>query len=290
MAISRLEGRPLEEVKTEYTELLRKNGMRPLPEEIDVCDSCGRVTFDAVYAALNAPRWHSCAMDGAALFSGDTVGASEAVPVFITGDRCFRVSSGDPLPEGCDCVVREEDVIEAPDGIELCREAVPWQHVRQIGEDMCEGEMLLPSLTYIRPAAVGAMLASGVGRIRVCRRPAVGVIVPASGGADHNGAENYAILSSMLREWGAVPELITADSSSADALEAALKDALPRCDAVIMCGGSSTDEDAGGAEALSRIGTVFCHGLAIKPGKPALLGYSGAKPIIGIPEYPVSAI
>ena len=286
MAVSQLEMRPLEEVKTEYTGILRGNGMGPSPEEVDVSVSCGRVTFDAVYACASAPRRHSCAMDGVALASADTAGASEATPVFLGDDRYYRVSTGDPLPDGCDCVVMEEDVIEAPDGIELCRAAAPWQHIRQIGEDVCEGEMLLPSLTYIRPAAVGAMLAGGVDRVLVCRKPAVGVIVPVTGGENYN----YAILSAMLREWGAEPELITAADPGADALEKALRQALMRCDAVIISGGSSTDGQAGGETAVARVGTVFCHGLAIKPGKPALLGYSGAKPILGIPEYPVSAI
>ena len=204
MALSQLATRPLEEVRTEYYALLRAGGMKPSPEEIDVSGSCGRVTFEAVYARSSVPDSHSCAMDGVALASEDVRRASEAAPVFLSRERYCPVSTGDRLPDGCDCVVMEEDVIEAPDGIELCRPAAPWQHVRQIGEDVCEGEMLLPSFTYIRPAAVGAMLASGVGSVLVCRRPVVGVVEPA--GAGTPAGCNYAILSAMLSDWGAVPE------------------------------------------------------------------------------------
>lgn len=288
MAASKLEARPLEEVRSEYTALLRANGMKPSPEEVEVPSSCGRVTFEAVYARSSVPDSHSCAMDGVALASRDASGASEATPVFLPRERYCPVSTGDRLPDGCDCVVMEEDVIEAPDGIELCRPAAPWQHVRQMGEDVCEGEMLLPSFTYIRPAAVGAMLASGVGRVSVCRRPSVGVVVPAA--ADSEAGCNYAILSAMLNEWGAVPELFRCCGDGADALAATAGEALSRCDAVVLAGFTSADGEDGGYEAVSRLGTVFCRGIAIKPGKPALLGYSGPKPLIGIPEYPVSAI
>ena len=288
MAASKLEARPLEESRSEYYALLRANGMKPSPEEIEVSASCGRVTYEAVYARSSVPDSHSCAMDGVALASADVSRASEATPVFLSRDRYCPVSTGDSLPEGCDCVVMEEDVIEAPDGIEFCRPAAPWQHVRQIGEDVCEGEMLLPSFTYIRPAAVGAMLASGVGSVRVCRRPVVGVVEPAD--ADRTAGFNYAILSAMLSDWDAVPELFRCEDSGAEALEKALGEALSRCDAVVMSGYTSADGESGGLEAVSKLGTVFCRGVAIKPGRPALLGSSGPKPILGIPEYPVSAI
>lgn len=288
MAASKLDIRPLEEVRSEYTALLRANGMKPSPEEIEVPLSCGRVTYEAVYARSSVPDSHSCAMDGVALASGDVSRASEATPVFLSRERYCPVSTGDRLPDGCDCVVMEEDVIEAPDGIELCRPAVPWQHVRQIGEDVCEGEMLLPSFTYIRPAAVGAMLASGVGRILVCRRPVIGVVAPAS--ADSAADCNYAILSAMLNEWSAVPELFRCAGDGTDAAEKTVGEALSRCDAVVMTGFTSADGGTGGCETVAKFGTVFCRGIAIKPGKPAVLGYSGAKPVICIPEYPVSAI
>lgn len=296
MAFSNLGMGSLDEVKNEYIRILRENGMRPVPERIKVSSSCGRVTYNAVYARVSAPHYHSCAMDGAALSSDLTAGASEQTPVYLTPEQFTFVSTGDPLPAGCDSVVMTEDIIEAPCGIELCAPVMPWQHIRQIGEDMCAGDMLLPSFTYIRPAAIGAMLASGVHEVDVCRNPIVGIIPvgrvsipPAAGDGDVDVDEyNYAILSAMLREWGAETVTFPAVTDELTAVTESLNAALSQCDAVIINSGSS--ECGSTVQAVSIVGNVLCSGIAIKPGKPTLLGYRGEKPIIGIPGYPVSGI
>ena len=81
------------------------------------------------------------------------------------------------MPPGCDAVVMVEDVIRQEDGtVRLYASAAPWQHIRQIGEDVCAGEMILGSRAVISPAAIGAMLAAGVLEAEVLRRPVVGII------------------------------------------------------------------------------------------------------------------
>src|SRR5699024_2280097 len=112
-----------------------------------------------------------------ALDAAKSFGATETTPVTLSEREYVPVDTGDPLTRGCDAVIMAED-IEPLDGggIRLRAAAAPWQHVRQIGEDICAGEMVLPSHTEISPAAVGAMLASGVLECEVCRRPVVGII------------------------------------------------------------------------------------------------------------------
>jgi len=73
-------------------------------------------------------------------------------------------------------------------------------------------------------------------------------------------------------------------------IRAAIKTAVTECDAVILNAGSSAGTEDFAAEAIRDTGKVLYHGLAIKPGKPAILGYSGAKPVLGVPGYPVSGI
>jgi putative molybdopterin biosynthesis protein len=171
---------PLEKAKEEYTALLLKNGMTHAMEKILVKNALGRVTAGPVYARISSPHYNASAMDGIALDAKLTYGASETTPVFLTKEQYVSVDTGDPLPEGCDTVVMIEDVIEAEDGsggvagVRLYQAAAPWQHVRQIGEDICAGEMLLPSYSVITPSAIGALLAGGVMEVDVVKKPAVG--------------------------------------------------------------------------------------------------------------------
>ena len=115
-------------------------------------------------------------MDGIALMASVTFGATETTPVRLTENDFVQVDTGDPMPENTDAVVMIEDVVRDGDDVLLYSAAVPWQHVRQIGEDVCAGDMLLPSYTEITPAALGAMLAGGVLSVNVVKPPVIGII------------------------------------------------------------------------------------------------------------------
>ena len=135
----------------------------------------------------------------------------------------MRVDTGDPLPSGCDAVVMIEDVIEEDDQVSLYAAAVPWQHVRQIGEDISAGDMILPSFTEITPAGLGAMLAAGVMKLKVVRQPVVGIIPtgdeivpPTENPGDGDIIEfNSTIFSGMLTQWRAVSQKFTRSSRTA---------------------------------------------------------------------------
>ena len=85
-------------------------------------------------------------MDGIALDARITFGATETTPVRLKSSDYTWVDTGDPLPAGCDAVIMVEDVVEEGDTIILYSAATPWQHVRQIGEDISAGDMIQPSL------------------------------------------------------------------------------------------------------------------------------------------------
>jgi putative molybdopterin biosynthesis protein len=289
---------PLDQARADYLELLKKNGMAPASETVPVKEAAGRITSDSVYANICAPHYNASAMDGIALDAKLTFGATETSPAFLTESQFVRVDTGDPLPDGCDAVVMIEDVIETDGGVNLYQAATPWQHVRQIGEDICAGEMLLPSFTVITPAAIGAMIAGGVLEVSVTKRPVVGIIptgdeiVPPT--PDPKVGDilefNSSIFSSMLHGWGAETITFPIVKDKLSHIKDALKEALNKCDAVILNAGSSAGSEDYSTQAISEVGGVLYHGVAIKPGKPAILGYSGAKPILGVPGYPVSGI
>ena len=170
MAFEYLSNVPLEEAVEGFLAALEERGMAPATETVPVGEALGRVTAEPLYAAISAPHYHACAMDGIALAARVTFGASATTPVVVQPQDYVVVDTGDPLPEGCDAVVMIEDVVfaegEGLDDLGTCpvtlyASIAPWGNVRQIGEDICAGEMLLTSNVRVQPAAMGAMLAAG---------------------------------------------------------------------------------------------------------------------------------
>lgn len=293
-----LSNTPLSEAVSGYLAFLKENGMSCRTERVPVCEALDRVTANAVYAVLCAPHYAACAMDGVALRSERTYGATETTPVLLGQGDFVRVDTGDPLPEGCDAVVMIEDCVEHPDGIKLFSAAAPWQHVRQIGEDIAAGDMILPSYTAIEPAMIGAMLAGGVSEIEALAKPRVGIIptgdeiVPPSAHPKEGDVMefNSAIFSGMLRRWGAEPAVYPIVPDDRDRIAETAKRAADECDAVLLCAGTSAGRDDGTTAVIAAEGEIYLHGVAIRPGKPAALGRIGTKPVLGVPGYPVSGI
>ncbi len=299
MGFSYLTNVPLEQARKEYLQRLLEYGFAAQLETVPVQRAFGRLTSRAVYANINAPHYAASAMDGIALRAKDSFGATETTPVTLTDGQFVPVDTGDPVPEGCDAVIMIEDVVKNEDGsVTIHAAAAPWQHIRQIGEDICAGEMILPSFTEITPAAIGAMIAGGVEAVEVVRKPVVGIIptgdeiIPPC--TDPKPGEilefNSSIFSAMLTAWDAEPKTYPIVPDRFDEIRSMLETAADECDMVILNAGSSAGRDDWSAEAVRTVGEVVLHGIAIKPGKPAILGCRGAKPILGVPGYPVSGI
>jgi len=290
---------PLERAKRDYEDILISEGFRGEAEEIPAVSSLGRTTASPVYAKICSPHYPASAMDGIAIRAEDTFGATETAPVLMKSDGFTMVDTGDPVPEDCDAVIMIEDVIYGEDGsARITAPAAPWQHIRQIGEDICAGEMILPSYTEITPAAIGAMLAGGVMKVSVIRRPTVGIIptgdeiIPPTDDPEPGKIMefNSAIFSAMLVKWGAVPKTYPIVPDQPELVEAAVRRAAEECDMVLLNAGSSAGREDYSAAAIASVGKVLHHGIAMRPGKPAILGYAGKKPILGVPGYPVSGI
>lgn len=300
MGYSYLENVELEEAIRIYTETIKKTGVALKTEEIPVKDSLGRITSEAVFANISAPHYNACAMDGIAVFARDTFGATETTPVILRKDIEFeRVDTGDPLPDRFDSVVMIEDVIELEDGnVKLLSSISPWQNVRQIGEDICASEMIIPSNTRIEPAVIGAMLAGGILRLKVWNIPVVGIIPTGDeivSPTDNPGRGeiiefNSSIFSAMLKKCGAASHVYSIVPDKFELIKGAIEKAACECDLVIINAGSSAGREDFSSKAIDEVGKVITHGIAIRPGKPAILGVVNNKPIVGVPGYPVSGI
>lgn len=288
----------LHEAQKEYLAFLEERGLSFRTEEIPAADALGRMSACAAYANLSSPHYTACAMDGIALAAKSTFGATETTPVLLREEAFIRVDTGDPLPEGCDAVVMIEDCVESEDGITLRAAAAPWQHVRQIGEDLSAGDMILPSFIEIEPATIGALLAGGVRTIEVIAKPRVGIIptgdeivsVSQKPRAGEVPEYNSAVFCAMLQRWGAVGVVYPIVPDDPAQIQAALRQAAAACDLVLLCAGTSAGRDDGTTAAIRALGEVCIHGIAIRPGKPAVLGAVVGKPVVGVPGYPVSGI
>jgi len=290
---------PLAKARADYLALLEGCGFGSQTEVIPVWDACGRVTAHAVYAHICAPHYAASAMDGIAVNAKDTFGATETTPITLSSDRYVELDTGDPVPESCDAVIMVEDIVKNPNGsVTIHAAAAPWQHIRQIGEDICAGEMILPSYMTVSPSAIGAMIAGGVLEIEVIRKPVVGIIPtgdeiipPCTDPKPGNILEfNGSIFSAMVRSWGAEAVVYPIVPDKFDQIKAMVAKAAAECDLVILNAGSSAGREDHSARVIRELGGVLYHGIAIKPGKPAILGHRGSTPILGVPGYPVSGI
>lgn len=299
MAFQYLTNIPLDEARDQYLGKLIDNGFSAKTETVPVQESAGRITAQAVYAHISAPHYPASAMDGIALDSRVTFGATETTPVTLKPEQFIVVDTGDPLPDNCDAVVMVEEVMKEEDGtVRLYTSAAPWQHVRQIGEDICAGEMILPSHVAVSPSAIGAMLAGGVLKAEVLTRPKVGIIptgdeiIPPTDSPGKGDILEFSssIFSAMLESWNVCPKTYPIVPDNLERIRAAVEQALEECDIVLLNAGSSAGREDYSAQVIGELGTVLYHGIAMKPGKPAILGYQSAKPILGVPGYPVSGI
>ena len=265
---------PLEQARREYLELLEHQGFEPQTQVIPVYESCGRVTAEAVYAHICAPHYTASAMDGVAVCARDTFGATETTPVTLHPEQFTVLDTGDPVPEGRDAVIMVEDLVKNEDGsITIHAAAAPWQHIRQIGEDVCAGEMILPGHMTVTPAAIGAMIAGGVLELRVIRRPVVGIIPtgdeiipPCTDPRPGDILEfNGSIFSAMVRQWGAEPVVYPIVPDDFDRIKAMVEKASDQCDMVILNAGSSAGREDFSAQVIRQLGQVLYTALPSSP-------------------------
>lgn len=290
---------PLEQARADYIEMLIDNGFGAASERISVQEAYGRITAGAVYASICSPHYAASAMDGIAVFSKDTFGATETTPITLTPQQYVVVDTGDPIPEQCDAVIMVEDIVQNDDQtITIYAAAAPWQHIRQIGEDICAGEMILAAHMTVTPAAIGAMIAGGVMEIDVIKKPVIGIIptgdeivAPCANPKPGDILEfNSSIFSAMVNGWGAVAKTYPIVPDTFEKIRDMVARAADECDMVLLNAGSSAGREDFSVSVIRELGDVLYHGIAIKPGKPAILGYRDAVPILGVPGYPVSGI
>jgi len=283
-------------------------------EQIPVEQADGRVLATSIVADQDVPAFDRAAMDGYAVVSADTAGASDQSPValrlagrVLTGETsetpvvagtCIEVATGAPLPPGADAVVMVEHTTRGTDGlVSVQRAAAPRQHVGPRGGDIRDGESLLAAGTVVTPARIGAVTAIGRTHVSVFARPRVAIMCtgdevvspgrPLRPGQVYN--VNRYTLEALVRRHGGDPVIVPTTRDSLDALDASL--AIARtCDLIVTSGGSSVGEHDLVIDMLRAHGEVIFHGIAIKPGKPTVFGRIGDALLLDLSGYPTSCL
>jgi putative molybdopterin biosynthesis protein len=299
-----LKMRTLEEART----ILFKgfSHLKSLPgETVAVPESVGRVTAEPVSARLSSPNFHSAAMDGIAVKAENTFGASETRPKqLIVNKDAFFLNTGHVLPKETNAVIMIEHVnILDENRMEIEAPAVPWQHVRKMGEDIVATELLFPRNHVITPYCVGALLSGGIFSVPVRKKPRILIIPTGSELVDWKDSDIYQIkpgqvletnsfvLGKLAEDSGAIYERHEKIKDDAGKIkEALLKAVNDEYDIVLIIGGSSAGSEDYAKSVILETGEVLVHGVTIMPGKPVVIGSVNKKPVFGIPGYPVSAI
>ncbi len=292
---------PLTDALARFMDTLKAAGAadRSGSEAIPLTGAAGRTTASPVWARRSSPHYDAAAMDGAAVRSVDTVGATETAPITLAvGEQAKWIDTGDLMPAGFDAVAMIEVVRRVDDDkIELRSAVPPYHNVRPLGEDIVATELVLPEGRRLRPYDLAACAAAGLSEVTVRRRPNIGIIPTGSelvppGATPRPGGiieSNGLMLAAMANEWGADAVVMNPVPDVPHLLKAALLDALGEYDVVVLNAGSSAGSEDYTASLVEEMGELLVHGVAIRPGHPVVLGIVNEKPILGIPGYPVSA-
>lgn len=292
-----LNNQPVEEALEKYLFAL-KPYLHIGEEVIPAAEALGRVTAEPVFAKRNSPLYDSAGMDGIAVISERTHGASETRPVtLVAGEDFLIVDTGDPIRPPFDAVIMAEDIQECDEGVIIRAAAAPWQHVRPVGEDIVQGEMILPGGHRVRPMDVGVLLSGGILEICVLRQPRVAIfptgteiVEPGTDPGDNGIIEsNSRMLQSLVTQAGGLPHRFSPLVDDYALIRDSVRDALADHDMVLINAGSSAGTEDFTVHVLRELGEVIVHGVAMKPGKPVILALVDGKPVVGVPGYPVSA-
>ena len=257
-------------------------------------DAAGLFTAEPLRAVRASPPFDAAGMDGIAVRAADTVGASETAPVLLAPGAFDVVDTGDPVPGVRDAVVMREHVQYVGTAAEV-RAAVPrGQHVREAGEDVTLGELLLPEGHRLRAVDLAAAAAAGSTHLLVRRAPVVTVLpigdeTPRPGDRGHVIGACALRLAALAREAGCGASSLPAEPDDPARLASLITAAASGCDLLIIVTDAPADRDDAAARMAAQLGAEPGPGVAVRPGHGVVLGMVAATPVLAATGYPVPA-
>ncbi|MDR5673362.1 Molybdopterin biosynthesis enzyme [Halalkaliarchaeum sp. AArc-CO] len=293
------------------------------PESVPLTEARGRVLAERIDAGRDVPGFDRASMDGYAVRARDTFGADEAAPAVLdlvgeihAGEEpdatvdpgtCVEISTGAVMPPGADAVVMVErtDPVDGGDGIAVRTAVAPGDHVMLAGADIAAGARALGPGTRLTPREIGLLSALGVEEVPVRGRPTVGIVStgdelvrPGEPLNDDRGEiydVNSYTIATAVEEAGGTAKLYPNVGDDDEEMERLLSQAADECDLVVSSGSTSASAVDVIYRVIERRGELLLHGVAVKPGKPMLVGRldrkdGGESAYVGLPGYPVSAL
>ena len=283
-------------------------------EQVALSSAMGRVLAEDIAATEYVPDFDRSTVDGYALRAKDTFGCTDAIPAILplqgevlmgegaeftlNPEECVAVPTGGAVPSGADSVVMIEYTEDYGDGtIGISKSAAPGQNMIFRGDDVFPGKVILRKGRVLSSQDIGALAAIGRVQVPVVKKLTVGVIstgdelVPPEvmPGPGQVRDVNSPMLEAMLTAFGVnvINYGIVIDNEAL--LSDTVTKAVSQCDAVLLSGGSSVGVKDAACRIIESMGKLLLHGIAIKPGKPTILGKAGVKPLVGLPGHPVAA-
>ena len=283
-------------------------------ETVSLNAAMGRVLAEDIAATEYVPDFDRSTVDGYAVRARDTFGCTDAIPAILplqgevlmgegaefalNPEECVAVPTGGAVPKGADSVVMVEYTEDYGDGtIGISKSAAPGQNMIFRGDDVFPGKVVLEKGRVLSSQDIGALAAIGRVQVPVAKKLKIGVIstgdelVPPEQipGPGQVRDVNSPMLEAMLTAFGAevINYGIVIDDEAL--LSEKVHKAVAECDAVLLSGGSSVGVKDAACRIIESMGNLLMHGIAIKPGKPTILGKAGSKPLVGLPGHPVAA-
>ena len=283
-------------------------------ELVSLTAAMGRVLAEDIAATEYVPDFNRSTVDGYAVRARDTFGCTDAIPAILpvqgevfmgqgaafalNPEECVAVPTGGAMPEGSDSVVMVEFTEDYGDGtIGVSKSVAPGQNMIFRGDDVYPGKVILQKGRVLSSQDIGALAAIGRVQVPVVKKLTVGVIstgdelVPpeVTPGPGQVRDVNSPMLEAMLMRFGVnvINYGIVVDNEAL--LAEKVTKAVAECDAVLLSGGSSVGVKDAACRIIESMGSLLLHGIAIKPGKPTILGKTGSKPLVGLPGHPVAA-
>jgi molybdopterin molybdotransferase len=289
------------------------------PERVPVLEALGRVLAEEVVADRNIPPLPNSAMDGYAVRAADVARvparlrviaeapAGRLCPVEVGPGSAVRIMTGAPIPAGADAVVpfehtrvvQDSSCPTADEWIEVLRETRPGANVREAGEDVRAGRVVLTPGRVLRPQEIGMLAALGRTEVAVVRRPRVAIlatgdeVVPpweTPGPGQIRDANSYTV-AAQVRRYGGIPLILGVARDEETLIREGVRRALAeRADLIVTSGGVSIGDFDLVKQVLAAEGEMRFWSLNMKPGRPLAFGVVGGVPLVGLPGNPVSAM
>lgn len=283
-------------------------------EVLPISNCIGRILAEDITADEYVPDFNRSTVDGYAVKAADTFGCSDSIPALLTlagevkmGESadfeicsgcCAYVPTGAEIPIGADAVIMIEYSEDYGDGtIGISKSAAPGGSIIFRGDDVFPGKCVLKAGRKLRAEDIGALAAMGKAEVVVCKKPKIAVFSTGDELIPHTEKPqaaqirdtNSPMLCAALNSYGADAVACGIIRDERELLMNAVRNAAESFDIIVISGGSSVGMKDATCSVIEELGTLLLHGIAMKPGKPTIIGKIGKKPVIGLPGHPAAA-